>query len=157
LSRARLLALLSLTFVFTAAFDGRTGASPAGAPGWERKLDPFLRRLALGTRRSEGRFSQAVPGHPGAAARTPPPLPQVSRGTANPIVHVKAGLRDDAQARGRGWQALRPALREMGVDIRGRVGPIASLSVPAEAIERLAGLDAIAWLKTAHAYHLQND
>ena len=155
--RMRLLASIALLLVLTASSAGLSGADSGGsAAGWERKLDPFLRRIALGTVRVQGRFVDAVARRSAAAARSLPAFVQVERADA-PIVQVKAGISAKAFAAGRGWEDLGPLLSDLGVEIRGRVDGVASLRVPAAAIERLADLPEIAWLKAAHTYKLLNE
>jgi subtilisin family serine protease len=151
--RGRLLGPLALLLLFSAS-----GASPSGSvsAGWERKLDPFLRRLATGSVRRQGRFTDAVEPRSAAAARALPSFIQVERADA-PVVQVKAALRDGAFAAGHGWEDLGPALAEIGVEMKGHVGGVASLRVPAAALERLAGLPEIIWLKAARGYRLLND
>src|SRR2546422_466154 len=155
--RMRLLAPIALLLVLTTSSAGSSGADSGEATaGWERKLDPFLRRIALGTVRVQGRFVDAVARRSATAARSLPAFVQVERADA-PIVQVKAGISEKAFAAGRGWEELGPLLSDLGVEIRGRVDGIASLRVPAAAIERLADLPEIAWLKAAHTYKLLNE
>src|SRR3989449_5520259 len=156
--RARLLVPIALLLALSAPSGGSSGADSAGPapPGWERKLDPFLRQIALGTIRVQGRFTERVERHSAAAARALPSFVQAERGEL-PVVRVKAGIREDALGADRGWQDLEPALSDIGVEIQGRVGGVASLRVPAAAIERLASLPEIAWLKAAHAYRPLNE
>ena len=138
-------------------------AGPPPGPGdavqdsaWERKLDPFLRRLALGTVKSEGRFREAVPGRSERVARSLPPFVQVQR-AADPWVHVKAGLAGGAPAGAQAWKTLERDLPGFGIQVKGRVDTVASLRVPSAALEALARRPEIAWLKAAHGYNLLND
>jgi subtilisin family serine protease len=138
-------------------------AGPAPGPGdavaesaWERKLDPFLRRLALGTVKTEGRFREAVSGRSERVARSLPPFVRVQK-TAEPRVHVKAGLADEASAGARAWKTLERDLPGLGILVKGRVGTVASLRVPSAALEALARRPEIVWLKAAHGYNLLND
>src|SRR5436309_4264781 len=148
---------IALLLVVPARGAGPSGAEGSAAPsGWERKLDPFLRRVALGTVRVQGRFAESVPGLSAAAARALPSFVQAAR-DGSPIVQVKAGIQEDVFAAGRGWEEIGPALSELGVEVRGHVGRVASLRVPAAAIERLASRPEIAWLKAAHTYNLLNE
>jgi len=128
----------------------------AAATGWERKLDPFLRRIAFGTRREQGRFIDAVPGRSGQAVRALPSFVLAER-SGTPVVRVKAGYAGSAPGSRRGREALRQALSDIGVEIRGQVGDVLSLTVPAASIEPLARLPEIAWLKASHAYRLLNE
>src|SRR2546422_2308866 len=90
--RVRLLAPIALLLVLTASSAGSSGAAGGGgAAGWERKLDPFLRRIALGTVRVQGRFVEAVARRSAAAARAVPTFVQVERADA-PVGQVKAGI-----------------------------------------------------------------
>ncbi len=156
----RVCLLGALTALLAISASNAIPRGPAGdeavAPGWERKLDPFLRRLALGTSRVEGRFVETVPGLSMEAARSLPAFLQVERSDA-PAVQVKAGILQGAAAADRVWKSLGPVLSDLGVEIRGQVGAIASLHVPAAAIEPLGRRPEIAWLKTAHAYRLLNE
>src|SRR5262245_57098477 len=138
-------------------------ARPASGPGdavpdssWQRKLDPFLRRLALGTTKTEGRFRDAVSGRSEKIARSLPPFVQVQK-TAEPLVHVKAGLAAEAPAGGRAWKTLERDLPGLGIVVKGRVDTVASLRVPSAALEALARRPEIAWLKAAHGYNRLND
>src|SRR6266849_3811355 len=127
------------------------GAEPAEAerPAWERKLDPFLRIAALGVPRSSGIFSDSIPGGSAEGLRLVPPFARAERGTTEPILYLKAQIRDD----GRTLEAL----RDLGVEVRGRVGPIASLRAPLSALAGIASLPQIEWLKAAHSYRTQNN
>src|SRR5438093_1517474 len=102
--RMRLLASIALLLVLTASSAGLSGADSGGsAAGWERKLDPFLRRIALGTVRVQGRFVDAVARRSAAAARSLPAFVQVERADA-PIVQVKAGISAKVFAAGNGLE-----------------------------------------------------
>src|SRR5262245_30461549 len=94
--RASLFALATLLLLLPTVTSGPlSGADGRGAApsGWDRKLDPFLRRIALGTTRSNGRFRSHVPRGSAEAARALPSFLQVDR-TGGNVVHLKAGLRD---------------------------------------------------------------
>src|SRR5262249_44878537 len=67
------------------------------------------------------------------------------------------GLADRVVATDGGRALFERELREIGVQILGRVGEVASLRVPAAAIESLARLPDIVWLKAAHTYRMLND
>src|SRR5437867_101771 len=150
----RVLIPITLLLVLSASGPSPSRAAGGIAPtGWERKLDPFLRRLALGTVRRQGRFTDTVPPGSAAAARALPPFVQAERGEA-PTVQVKAGLRESDAASGRGWEDLESALSGIGVEVRGHVGRFATLRVPAQTLEQLAEVPEIAWLKAAHGYGL---
>jgi subtilisin family serine protease len=149
------IALLLIASVSGAVHPAGPDAGPA-ATGWERKLDPFLRRIALGIRRVQGRFVDAVPGRSEQAVRALPSFVLAER-TASPVVRVKAGFAGKAPGSGRDREALQKALSDIGVEIRGQVGEVMSLSVPAASIEPLARLPEIAWLKASHAYRLLNE
>src|SRR5258706_16268304 len=90
---APVLILLALSAPAAGPSPGQ--GDPAAASAWERKLDPFLRRLALGTVKAEGRFRETVPGRSEAIARSLPPFLHVNK-TADPLVQVKAGLAGEA-------------------------------------------------------------
>jgi len=129
---------------------------PNAAGGWERKLDPFLRRMALGVVVVRGRFADRLPPGSVEVARALPGFVQVDRSAA-PVLHVKAGLDARALATEEARAALERELVGIGVQIQGRVGEIASLRVPAAALEALARLPEIAWLKASHAYRVLNE
>ncbi len=158
--------------LFSAPVASWPGSPSPGSPGWEAKLDPFLRQVALGTRKTEGIFTEPIPARSAAALRSLPAFVRAERNAAEPILYVKAGLAGEqagepsgalaaSGSKGAGAPpgagALEAALRDLGVEIRGRVGPIVSLKVPASALEPLASLPEIAWLKAAHSYRTQND
>jgi len=147
-----------ILLAYPAAGGGRSAESTdrAAVEEWERKLDPFLRSMALGIQTRQGRFTGRL--SPGSleSARALPGFVQVDRSPA-PVLHVKAGFRESAVATGHGRAALEGALRDIGVEIRGQVGANASLRVPGAVLEALARLPDIVWLKAAHTYHLQNE
>src|SRR2546427_1975910 len=119
--RVRLLAPIALLLVLTASGAGSSGAdSGGGAAGWERKLDPFLRRIALGTVKVQGRFVETIARQSAAAARALPAFVQVE-GAGAPVVQVKAGIRENVFAAGHGWEELGPGLSDLGVEIKGHV------------------------------------
>jgi subtilisin family serine protease len=150
-------------------------AAPAFGPGrsWDRKLDPFLRRVALGVERRQGVFVDRLPARSHQVLATLPPFVRAERDGDDPILYVKARLRDDVAAGGgrdRGAPAgrLEAALRrvpaglagrldDLGVTVRGRAGAIVTLAVPASALESVAQLDEIVWLRAGRSYTLQND
>ncbi len=132
------------------------GGIPSADTGWERKLDPFLRRLAGGTVKTEGRFKEAVPGLSDKAARSLPRFLQIER-TATPMAQVKIGLAGGPPAADRAWASLERDLPDLGVEIKGRFDDVASLRVPAGSLEALARRPEIAWLKAAHGYRLRNE
>src|SRR5262249_40286057 len=99
---AGLLFAVSLGAGPSAAAPGRASASGGptrpGAPaalGWERKLDPFLRRAALGVERRQGAFTDRLPARSREAIATLPPFVRAERDGDDPIFYVKARLRDD--------------------------------------------------------------
>src|SRR5262249_40367451 len=128
----------------------------APSPAWQSKLDPFLRKLAVGTFKMRGGFKDAIPRHSREAALSLPSFIRQER-TDAPVVLVKAGMSAAAVAAGRPGTALPRAWAVVGVEIRGRVGGVASLRAPAAALEPLARLPEIGWLKASHAYTLLND
>ena len=159
--RPRRVCLLASALVLL-AFSTKGDDLPASngglseAAGWERKLDPFLRRMALGTVRVRGRFAERVPPGSAEAARALAGFVQVDRSAA-PVLQVKAGLDESAVATEGGRAAVERALLDTGVQIKGRFGAIVSLRVPAAAIETLARLPEIAWLKASHTYRMLNE
>jgi subtilisin family serine protease len=160
------LALAALSALGAAPRGGRADLEGARA-GWAAKLDPFLRRIALGTRRIEGRFTEAIPARSAAALRTLPGFVRADREAARPALYVKARLEDGAagemgprgEPRGRaaGPHGIEPLLAAMGIVVRGRVGPIVSLRVPVDALEPLARLPQIAWVKAGRSYRPSNE
>src|SRR5262245_16264380 len=154
--RGRVLGPLALLLLLLASASSPYGASARSVPRWERKLDPFLRRLALGSVRRQGRFTDVVEPRSAEAARALPSFVQVQRGAA-PTVQVKAGLRENSEASGRAWEDLAPALSGTGVEVRGQVGSFATLRGPADSLQQLAEVPEIVWLKAAHSYRLAND
>jgi len=156
-----LVCLLAAAFsmmALSASGDGLSAGNggPNTAGGWERKLDPFLRRMALGSVVVHGRFAERLAPGSAEAARALPGFVQVDRSAA-PVLHVKAVLDGSAVTTEGGRAAFERELVGFGVDVEGRVGAIASLRVPAAAIEALARLPEITWLKSSHTYRMQND
>ena len=180
--------LLVAACLMLAAPAGTPEAQDAGAGSgrgrtWDRKLDPFLRRMAVGVERRQGAFVDRVPARSRAAAATLPPFVQAQRDADDPILYVRvrlddgavaaaardgsaASARDGAQARGRSGNAaakprlaaeLAARLEALGIEVRGRAGPIVSLAVPASALEDLAAIDDVAWVRSARSYTLRND
>lgn len=148
--------LILLALSSPAAGPPARAGVPSAETGWERKLDPFLKRLTLGTVKAEGHFKEAVPGRSEKAARSLPRFLQIEKGV-DPVVHVKAGLAGGAPAAARTWSSLERDLPGLGVQVKGRFAAVASLRVPAAALEALARRPEIAWLKAAHGYHLLNE
>ncbi|MBI1951679.1 MAG: S8 family serine peptidase [Acidobacteria bacterium] len=148
--------LILLALSSPAAGPPAQGGVPPAGTGWERKLDPFLRRLARGTVKTEGRFKETVPGRSEEAARSLPRFLQIEKAAA-PVAHVKIGLAGAAPAAGRTWASLERDLPGLGAQVKGRFGAVASLRVPAAALEALARRPEIAWLKAAHGYSLLNE
>ncbi|MEK7283355.1 MAG: hypothetical protein AAB249_06065, partial [Acidobacteriota bacterium] len=124
--------LILLALSSPAAGPPARAGVPSAETGWERKLDPFLKRLALGTVKAEGRFREAVPGRSEKAARSLPRFLQIEKGV-DPVVHVKAGLAGGAPAAASTWASLERDLPGLGVQVKGRFAAIASLRVPAAA------------------------
>jgi subtilisin family serine protease len=155
--------------VLLAVFAGLALAAPAGGvsggaasggpsrPVWEKKLDPFLRRMALGSSRLQGRFADPIPAGSVEALRTLPPFIRADRGAAAPVLLVKARLAPEAAGSTPDWTAIERRLEATGAQVRGRVGEIVSLRVPAAALERIASLPEIAWIKAARSYRLLNE
>lgn len=158
-------------------------SSRGGSRTWEEKLDPFLRRVALGVERRQGLLVDRLPARSRAALDALPPFVQADRNAADPILYVKARLDDgeladaagtaagasgpaddattgpgrSAGARRRVSAGLAARLDALGVEVRGRAGAIVSLRVPASALEDLAAIDEVRWLQTSRGYSLQND
>src|SRR5438093_11465447 len=97
---AAALSVAALVVFLTAGGYDSTAAPAPGAfpPAWAGKMDPFLRQVALGSRRTEGTFSGALP--PGSAAilRALPPFVRAERAAARPggaaeaVLYLKVGL-----------------------------------------------------------------
>ena len=145
------------TLFLTLVSNGGRGlaAPPPGIESetrsWDRKLDPFLRRIALGSEKHQGPIAEKLPARSREVMRALPPFVRAERDAADPIVYVKARL-----APGRDT-ALDRRLQALGVTVRSRAGDIVSLAVPVSSLDDLAALDAIASLRAARAYRLQND
>jgi subtilisin family serine protease len=151
-----LLALLALLAAGTAPSALRA-APGAGRPAWERKLDPLLRRVALGSKRREGRFEEPLPAGGEAVLRSLPPFVRLDRRGDRAALMVKARLADGTAGEDGAGSPLRRRLQELGVEVRGRVGAIASLRVPVGSLEALASLSEVEWLKAARGYRAMND
>jgi subtilisin family serine protease len=129
----------------------------SGGAGWERRLDPFLKRVARGTRVVRGRFVEALaPGSP-ALLRSLPPFVRADRRPGAAALFVKAGLADEAARPGPEGARLRARLAAAGAAVRAEAGPILSLRIPAGALEAVARLEGIAWLKAARSYRPLNE
>jgi subtilisin family serine protease len=74
-----------------------------------------------------------------------------------PTLYVKARIDEDSLGPAGLAPRLRRRLGEIGVEVRGRVGSIASLKVPAPALPDLASMRDIVWLKAARSYRLWNE
>jgi subtilisin family serine protease len=122
----------------------------------------MLRMVALGTVRTQGGFAEKIPAGSDAVVRALPSFVRAERKGAGPALYVKARVADAGPGTaGRdgdgGGSDLRGALSRLGVEVRGQVGPILSLEAPAAALESLARLPQIVWLKAARSYRTQND
>ncbi len=165
--RLPLLALLALLAAGTAPSALRAGphdapatrgAVPgAGRPGWEGKLDPFLRRVALGSERREGRFSEPLSPGGEAVLRSLPGFVRLDRRGDRAALMVKARIADGTPEEAGAGLRIGRRLEELGVEVRGRVGEIASLRVPVGSLRELASLPEVAWLKVARGYRAMND
>jgi subtilisin family serine protease len=159
----RLALVLPLALVLAPAVSGAMALkdgrpAPAGAdPAWAAKLDPFLKRVALGGARREGAFSAPIPPGSAAALRALPAFVRGERDADRPALYVKARLRDGAAGPREADGALERRLAEIGIETRARVGPILSLRVPADALEALARIEEIAWVKAGRSYRLWNE
>ncbi|HZM69602.1 MAG TPA: S8 family serine peptidase, partial [Candidatus Cryosericum sp.] len=149
---------LPILFVFLLT----AGALPGGgiaAPkddAAENKLDPFLRRVAHGVARHAGLIADRLPARSREAIGTLPPFVRVRRDQGlhdDPVLFVKARLLDEPGANA----LLEDRLRSIGVEVRARAGGIASLAVPSSALEALASIPEVRWLKAARSYRLTNE
>ncbi|HEV8199456.1 MAG TPA: S8 family serine peptidase [Candidatus Polarisedimenticolia bacterium] len=134
--------------------------------------------MALGVERRQGVFVDRLPARSREALSTLPPFVRAERDADDPILYIKARLRDDvgngdggksaSARRGVATSRLEAALRRvppglagrldtLGVTVRGRAGSIVTLAVPASALQSLAQLDEIVWLRAGTSYKLQND
>src|SRR5206468_12650155 len=86
------------------------GGDRGTVAAWERKLDPFLRPMALGTLTIQGRFTGRLPPGSLETARALPGFVQIDRSTA-PVLHVKAGLRESAVETAHGRATFEEDLR----------------------------------------------
>jgi subtilisin family serine protease len=139
-------------------------ATLPAASGWEQKLDPFLRRVALGTTRTQGQFVDHIPARAREIVASLPSFVLADRTAADPVLFVKAKFQNLGGAPGRlaadptaPVPDLAARLAALGVTLRGRAGDIVSLAVPASTIEALASQSDVLWLAASHSYRLQND
>src|SRR6266478_2407792 len=98
-----LLLLAVMTPVALRPGDGSASAA-AGDPGgrrsarvdseWPHKLDPPLRMVALGTTRTQGRFTDRIPAQSAAAIQALPAFVRAERESAEPLLYVKARIAD---------------------------------------------------------------
>ena len=131
----------ALILYFLLLSAGAPIGSVAAAPrdeAWERKLDPFLRRVARGFP------PDALP--PFVRARRDAGAPDQS------LLFVKARVPEDAEP-----GVLSQKLKSIGVELRARAGGIASLAVPVPALGALASLPDVRWLKASRSYRLMNE
>ena len=137
--------------------EGGVG-DPSGGEG-ARKLNPFLRLAAAGTSLRQDRFAEAIPGRSPRALGALPSFVRVDRRGPEPALLVKARLEDGGRTDGGASRrdSLERRLAGMGVQVRGRAGEIATLLVPVPALEAVASLPEVAWLKAAHPYRTQNE
>ena len=129
--------ILCLSILAASALTGGVAAAPHDEAR-EKKLDPFLRRVARGLP------LDALP--PFVRARRDAGAP------GGPLLFVKARLPEDAEP-----GAISRTLSSIGVGVRARAGGIASLAVPVPAIGALASLPEVRWLKASRSYRLMNE
>jgi subtilisin family serine protease len=114
--------------------------------------------VAEGSSRIQGLFRTALPARSRAVVRSlPPGLLRFDADAAEPILYVKAQIGEEALGPAGLSPRLRLKLDEIGVEVRGRVGGIASLRVPAPALTDLGAMRDIVWLKAAHSYRPWNE
>jgi subtilisin family serine protease len=125
------------TLILAAVLAGSAvGAAPPADRPWVGKLDPFLRRVALGL--------HAPSAHPRDLVESLPSFVRARRDAADPVLYVKGRL-----------DGLSPErLSALGVEVRGRAGEIVSLAIPATALEAVASLREVRWLKVGRSYEL---
>src|SRR5215831_9166314 len=93
--RRRLLPYLVLsagTAFLTLSFSS---TSSTGTRSWDRKLDPFLRRIALGSEKHQGPIAENVPARSRELMRALPAFVRAERDADDPIVYVKARVAAD--------------------------------------------------------------
>jgi minor extracellular serine protease Vpr len=156
------MALIPLLALLSPAGPGAgppTRADDVGSPrpGWEKKLDPFLRRIALGSFKVQGRFKEPIPPRSNQAARALPSFVLVDRRAPEPILNVKARIVAEDPGGNKEWNRIGRVLEEMGVEVRARLGSMVSLRVPAAALQGLADRPEVLWLKAARGYRLENE
>ena len=118
-------------------------AGATGGPGWSHKLDPFLSRIARGTTltRTNGEVLALAPG-------TQPlrrSLPHMMRSQVLDNRHwvfVHVGLRGGSSH----YDGLTRLIARLGGQVRGRVGNVWSVFVPASAVAELARSDTVGWM-----------
>jgi subtilisin family serine protease len=125
------------------------GGAPPTSAEVERKLDPLLRRVAYGVPRTEGLLTDRLPARSRAAARALPSFVRAERDRDDPLLYVNARVAPDA--------ADLDALVAAGAEVRGRVGDIVSLGVPASALESVAARPEVRWMRAGRSFALQND
>jgi subtilisin family serine protease len=111
----------------------------AAAPEWAGKLGPHLKKLALGTSVSDLRGGRELRAGSQELMRALPSYLRADRDGPQPVIHVHAMLTGQCEQQ----------LRALGAEIKGRVGDIASLRLPAAALADVASLHAVRWLKAA--------
>jgi len=153
----RRLPVLCLSLLAAGLFPLGGSAAPHD-DALEKKLDPFLRRVAHGVQRLQGPIADRLPARSREVFGSLPPFVLFRRDAAapdDPVVYVKARL---AEGAGGTHGALSDRLRSIGVEIRARAaGGIASLAVPATALHALAAVPEVRWLKVARSYRLANE
>jgi subtilisin family serine protease len=150
---------LSILFVLLLAAGALSGGGTAAPKGdaRESKLDPFLRRVAHGVARREGLIADHLPARSPEAIGTLPPFVRLRRDRGlhgDPILFVKARVLDDPGAPS---SLLVDRLQSTGVEVRARAGGIVSLAVPASALDALAAVPEVRWLKASRSYRLTNE
>jgi hypothetical protein len=84
--------------VLTLSFPGSRGlaAPPRDSEpetrSWDRKLDPFLRHIALGSEKHQGPIEEKLPARSREVMHALPPFVRAERDADDPIVYVKARL-----------------------------------------------------------------
>ncbi len=147
-----------MTLMAAALLCAEAGSSPSAAAttsSWEEKLGPFLRRVALGTHRSRGRFSRIVPPGTAELLRALPPFVRTVRRDGRVDLLAKARLA--APEERSGGRSIADVLRDLGVEMRSQVGDIVSLRLPATAVAAVAALPEVVWLKASRRYRLLNE
>jgi subtilisin family serine protease len=114
----------------------------AAAPDWVGKLGPHLRKITRGAKVVDMRGGRDLaPGSP-ELLRALPSWLRADREGPEPAIYVHALLTGECEEK----------LRALGAEVRGRVGNITSLRLPAAALGSVASMNEVGWMKAAPRY-----